>query len=96
MSWKEIVASVTRDPEAAAYLQTATGLARHFQARITGVVVLSDLAVVWSTPERISNEDAVRQYVREAYEIAELYESRFRGQMSDAQVECDWRTSRRR
>jgi nucleotide-binding universal stress UspA family protein len=92
MSWKEVVVYVKRDPDSAGFLQTAAQLARQFQARVTGIFALSDLATVRSALERISDENAVRQYVREAYETAELYESRFRRQMSDAQVECDWRT----
>jgi nucleotide-binding universal stress UspA family protein len=93
MSWKQIVVYVKRDPQGAAFLQTAAQLARQFQARLTGVFALSDLALMRSALAWISDNDAVRQYMREAYEAAELYESRFRAQMSAAQIECDWRTA---
>jgi nucleotide-binding universal stress UspA family protein len=41
---------------------------------------------------RIADESAVRQFVSEAYESAELYEPRFRQQMAQWSVDCDWRT----
>ncbi len=59
---------------------------------MTGVFPLSDLAVMRNALERISDESAVTQYVREAYGHAELYETRFRQHMALSSVECDWRT----
>jgi nucleotide-binding universal stress UspA family protein len=93
MSWKEIVVYVKRDDGQEAYLQIAAQLARRFSARVTGVYPLPDLATMRNVLDRISDENAVQQYVREAYEHAERFESPFRRQMALASVECDWRTA---
>jgi nucleotide-binding universal stress UspA family protein len=92
MSWKEIVVHAKRDRGEPPYLESAVRLARRFHARVTGVFSLPDLALMRGALERISDEAAVRAYVREAYESAELFESRFRQYMSESAVQCDWRT----
>lgn len=93
MSWKHLVAYVKRDPEGATYLHAAGELARRFQARLTGVFGLPDLALMRGTLDRLPDSTLARRFVTEAYESAELYESRFRRQMSAAGVECDWRSA---
>lgn len=91
MSWKEIVVHAKSNREQASYLAIAAALARRFRARVTGIYPMPDLAMMRSALERIADEAAVRQYVREAYEKSELLESRFRQCMSQPAVECDWR-----
>jgi nucleotide-binding universal stress UspA family protein len=92
MSWKEIVVYAKRDSGQEPYVQITAQLALRFGARVTGVFPLPDLAMMRHMLDRISDQSAVTQYVREAYESAELFEIRFRQYMAQRSVECEWRT----
>jgi nucleotide-binding universal stress UspA family protein len=92
MSWKEILVYAKRDSGQEAYAHIAAQLARRFGARVTGVFPLSEVALMRNALDRICDESAVRQYVREGYERAEVFETRFRQYMTERSVEFDWRT----
>jgi nucleotide-binding universal stress UspA family protein len=92
VSWKELIVHIKNDEAQEPYLQITTQLARRFSARATGIFPLPDLALMRHVLDRVSDESAIQQYVREAYERAERYEARFRQAMQRSSVDCDWRT----
>ncbi len=89
MSWKEIAVYVKRDSGEEAYLGVAAQLACRFQARLTGVFPLRDLALLRNILDETQDASLFERYVRSAHLAADEFARRFLARM--ASVKCDWK-----
>lgn len=88
MSWRALLVHVKLYTEWSGHLEVAARLARRFDARLTGLCTLRDVALLRRCPgERVAGAEA---RIAEDYGRAGLLEERFRARMQALGVQCAW------